>query len=113
MFCVWVQPTWWVRGCTPARSWIGQSWSYWLGYFAFDKFVLTPQRDATQRQQQRAELEVARQAGRTEALVESYSGNSIAVLPFADMSPEGDQAYFSDGISEELLNVLAGPFLGL
>jgi TolB-like protein len=31
---------------------------------------------------------------------------SIAVLPFADMSPEGDQAYFSDGISEELLNLL-------
>jgi adenylate cyclase len=79
-----------------------------LGYFAFDKFVLTPQREAAQRQQQRAELEVARQAGRTEALVESYGDNSIAVLPFADMSPEGDQAYFSDGISEELLNVLAG-----
>ncbi len=32
---------------------------------------------------------------------------SIAVLPFADMSPEGDQAYFSDGLSEELLNQLA------
>ncbi len=31
---------------------------------------------------------------------------SIAVLPFADMSPEGDQAYLSDGISEELLNLL-------
>lgn len=33
--------------------------------------------------------------------------SSIAVLPFVDMSPEGDQEYFSDGISEELLNVLA------
>ena len=33
---------------------------------------------------------------------------SIAVLPFADLSPEGDQAYFSDGISEEILNVLVG-----
>jgi TolB-like protein len=32
--------------------------------------------------------------------------NSIAVLPFADMSAEGDQEYFSDGISEELLNLL-------
>jgi TolB-like protein len=32
---------------------------------------------------------------------------SIAVLPFADMSPEGDQEYFSDGLSEELLNQLA------
>ena len=32
---------------------------------------------------------------------------SIAVLPFVDMSMEQDQAYFSDGISEELLNLLA------
>jgi TolB-like protein/Flp pilus assembly protein TadD len=32
---------------------------------------------------------------------------SLAVFPFADMSPDGDQAYFSDGITEELLNVLA------
>ena len=31
---------------------------------------------------------------------------SIAVLPFADMSPEKDQEYFSDGIAEELLNQL-------
>ena len=31
---------------------------------------------------------------------------SIAVLPFVDMSPDGDQAYFADGISEEILNVL-------
>ncbi len=32
---------------------------------------------------------------------------SIAVLAFKDMSPEQDQEYFSDGISEELLNLLA------
>ncbi len=32
---------------------------------------------------------------------------SIAVLPFADMSSGQDQQYFSDGISEEVLNVLA------
>ena len=32
--------------------------------------------------------------------------NSIAVLPFADLSAEGDQEYFSDGIAEEILNVL-------
>lgn len=32
---------------------------------------------------------------------------SIAVLPFADMSPEKDQEYFSDGMTEEILNVLA------
>jgi TolB-like protein/tRNA A-37 threonylcarbamoyl transferase component Bud32 len=32
---------------------------------------------------------------------------AIAVLPFDDMSPEGDQEYFSDGISGEILTVLA------
>ncbi|WP_251358677.1 hypothetical protein [Kangiella sp. TOML190] len=31
---------------------------------------------------------------------------SIAVLPFADLSAEGNQGYFSDGIAEEILNVL-------
>jgi TolB-like protein len=32
---------------------------------------------------------------------------SIAVLPFENMSADPEQEYFSDGISEELLNVLA------
>jgi TolB-like protein/DNA-binding winged helix-turn-helix (wHTH) protein/Flp pilus assembly protein TadD len=32
---------------------------------------------------------------------------SIAVLPFVDMSPGQDQGYFSDGLSEELINDLA------
>lgn len=33
-------------------------------------------------------------------------GKSIAVLPFVDMSPEKDQEYFCDGITEEIINVL-------
>jgi len=35
------------------------------------------------------------------------SDSSIAVLPFVDMSQSKDQEYFSDGLSEELLNLLA------
>jgi adenylate cyclase len=70
-----------------------------LGYFAFDKFALDPTRDA------KREAAVAEQA-RSEALVESYGEQSIAVLPFADMSQDGDQEYLSDGIAEELLNLL-------
>ena len=34
------------------------------------------------------------------------TGNSIAVLAFSDLSQKGDEGYFADGISEEILNVL-------
>ncbi len=71
-----------------------------LGYFAFDKFVLDPARDAER------EETIAKQA-RSEALVESYGDKSIAVLPFVNMSDDASNEYFSDGISEELLNLLS------
>ena len=61
-----------------------------LGLFVFDRFGST---------------EPAEPAAVAEAT--QVGERSIAVLPFADMSPEGDQAYFGDGIAEELLNVLA------
>jgi TolB-like protein/Tfp pilus assembly protein PilF len=49
------------------------------------------------------ELRVARN-GRT---VPSANDTSIAVLPFADMSPGKDQEYFSDGLAEQLIHELA------
>lgn len=40
---------------------------------------------------------------------ESAIGHSvIAVLPFADLSQDGDHEYFADGVTEELINALAG-----
>ena len=73
-----------------------------LGFFAFDKFVLDPSRDA--------ELVQATTEAVTEQVAKSGKSeipdNSIAVLPFVNMSSDSEQGYFSDGISEELLNVL-------
>ena len=71
-----------------------------VGFFAVDKFILDPVRDTL-------ELEAATEKGRTDAVLESYGDKSIAVLAFDDMSPAQDQEYFSDGIAEELLNVLS------
>jgi len=53
----------------------------------------------TQDLQSEAELAIAQPANSTE--------KSIAVLPFADLSPAKDHDYFSDGIAEELLGALA------
>lgn len=36
-----------------------------------------------------------------------FEPNSVVVLPFANRSPDPDDEYFSDGISEEILNQLA------
>lgn len=35
------------------------------------------------------------------------AGKTVAVLPFVDMSPDKDQDWFSDGLTEEILNSLA------
>jgi TolB-like protein len=44
---------------------------------------------------------------RSVANASSSNNTSIAVLPFADMSPAKDQEYFSDGLAEQLINDLA------
>ena len=88
---------------TPASQSAGQSierrLNYVLGgllllavaYFLADRFVLRTHSSVSNAQASDA----------------TGDAPSIAVLAFADMSETGDQGYFADGISEELLNLLA------
>ncbi len=62
-------------------------------FLLFERFVLAPDSFA----EDFAEYNIAENV---------ITNASIAVLPFVDLSPDGDQEYFSDGISEEILNVL-------
>jgi TolB-like protein len=74
--------------------------AFGIAYFAIDKFVLDPSRDA-------ARLSEAREQARGGARLESHGDRSIAVLPFVNMSSDAEQDYLSDGLAEELLNLLA------
>ncbi len=71
-------------------------------FFGFDRLVLAPRRDAA--------LVVATtqsvQAAAATAAAPVVDQRSIAVLPFVNMSEDKDNEFFSDGISEELLNAL-------
>lgn len=78
-----------------------------LTYFALDKFVLGTGRGPQQGTQPAPAAGDAQPAGRQESAVHEASDKSIAVLAFGDMSEGRDQEYLSDGIAEELLNLLS------
>jgi TolB-like protein/thioredoxin-like negative regulator of GroEL len=71
-----------------------------IAYFAFDKFVLAPERVSE------AEAEAASVA-HAAAVSGFYGDRSIAVVPFDNLSADPEQQYLADGIAEEVLNLLA------
>jgi TolB-like protein/Flp pilus assembly protein TadD len=73
-----------------------------LGFFGFDKFVLTPRREAALVKS--AHDEDAKQAAEVST---PANDKSIAVLPLANASGDKDQQYFSDGLSEGLIIALS------
>ena len=79
-----------------------------LGYFAYDKFVLSVGRETAAVE---SAVEKATSQTQTEQVAtkeaSTQSDKSIAVLPFVNMSDDVSNEFFSDGISEELLNLLA------
>ncbi len=78
-----------------------------LIFFAFDKFVLAPQREA-KTIADTTKVVAEKTVASINADKNKINPRSIAVLPFTNMSGDPKNEYFSDGISEEILNVLAG-----
>ncbi len=69
---------------------------WWLGRGGDDNTTSTP-----------SETVAATPTGQAELAALDAETPSVAVLPFADRSADGDQEYFTDGLTEELINALA------
>jgi TolB-like protein/Flp pilus assembly protein TadD len=75
-----------------------------LGYFIYESRFSSTASPETTGENSSALATIATDS---ESVNKEPQGSSIAVLPFVNMSSDKEQEYFSDGISEEILNVLA------
>ncbi len=78
---------------TPLRTWLlltAVATAIIVGYIGIDRYVL----------QKSAQPSAA-------SATAANADKSIAVLPFVDLSEKHDQAYFSDGLADQILNELA------
>jgi TolB-like protein/Tfp pilus assembly protein PilF len=79
-----------------------------LGYFIWEsRFESPPPVIPANARIQQTSSEVNDSTDALENETSTTSAKSIAVLPFVNMSSDAEQEYFSDGISEEILNSLA------
>ncbi len=76
-----------------------------LAYFAYDKFFASAP-DSLPQSTPPTSVAVERTAVPVTSPTPNPGEKSVAVLPFVNMSDDAENEYFSDGISEELLNVL-------
>jgi len=76
-----------------------------LAWFAYDKFFAVSTESQPALTPAVSEIAENTAAGESPA-APGTAEKSVAVLPFVNMSDDAENEYFSDGISEELLNVL-------
>jgi TolB-like protein/Flp pilus assembly protein TadD len=74
-----------------------------LSYFGFDKFVLAPRREAALV----AATSQSHAAPEPDTTPTATNAKSIAVLPFDNLSHDQDNAYFAEGVQDEILTRLA------
>jgi TolB-like protein len=78
-----------------------------LAYFLWERQALVDAVDSANSVDSAGSSEVAAAADSEAASDDGPSVRSIAVLPFVNMSPDKEQEWFSDGLTEEILNALA------
>jgi TolB-like protein/Tfp pilus assembly protein PilF len=101
-----VAPTSWAK---PAFGAIGAVLAALLAYFAIDKFWISKQLQTSAGGAPAVEKTAPSTSVTLKAVDTVFNPppHSIAVLPFVNMSGDASQEYFSDGLSEEMLNALS------
>jgi len=77
-----------------------------IGFIVFDAFLLPGDENSEELDPVENSDQQSLSSLLDERLAASTANKVIAVLPFRDLNPDGEQAYLGEGISEEILNRL-------